>query len=366
MTSSTRDSRAGVVNRVLLLLGLVVMFGATHLAFEGAARFSERYLGAYLWKEQDYLRLFSPANHLGRGRGRLLIYGPSEAREGLLPEEIAQAVPTVAPYQNAQSIGTLEDGLVVVDYIERAYGASAIPDAILLGISTRFVANIRSRPSPLFEGIDKYSPHFKVVPGEHPPRLAAKSVLESARARWALLSLAPDRYRRGLFAIASRAATAAVPSLAEDTRTWMPISPAKYLSGAPWPAEDTKAWLVEPGSFWASVHAWDPMRDRERIVREIGLLRDFTSRHNIDLVVVNLPELSWNRDLYQPGRYEAYLDIVREALGPTPFLDLRTFLRDDEYFDDAHPNWRAGIRLSRHVGAFISAHRSDVKAGGRR
>lgn len=188
-------------------------------------------------------------------------------------------------------------------------------------------------------------------------------MLESARARWAMLSLAPDRYRRGLFAIASRAATAAVPSLADEPRLWMPIAPAKYLSGAPWPEQDTKSWLVEPGSFWVTVHAWDPVHDRERIVREIGMLRGFASRHHTDLFVVNLPELSWNRELYKPGRYEAYLDIVREALGTTPFLDLRTFLRDDEFFDDAHPNWRAGIRLSQHVGAFISARRSDAKAG---
>ena len=62
------------------------MFAGVHLALEASARFSERYLGAYLWKEQDYLRLFSPANHAGRGRHRLLIYGPSEAREGLIPE----------------------------------------------------------------------------------------------------------------------------------------------------------------------------------------------------------------------------------------------------------------------------------------
>lgn len=361
MSSSTRRSSVGTKHRLTILLCVGVAFAATHLVLESAARFAERHLGAYLWKEQDYLRLFSPSNHVDRGRDRLLIYGPSEAREGLLPEEIARVTPGFEPYQNSQSIGTLEDGLVVLNYIERAYGRSATPDAILLGITTRFIGDIRTQPSPLFRGIDKYSPHFKIVEGTHPPGLAPKSALESARAHWDLLSLQPDRYRRGLFAIASGLATKAMPSLSAEPRIWMPIAPAKYLPGTPWPAEATKAWLVEPGNFWEAVHAWDPERDRERVTRELRMLLEYTSRHGIQLFVVNLPELSWNRDLYQPGRYEAYLAIVKTALGETPFLDLRTFLTDDEFFDDAHPNWTAGIRVSKHVATFIDEHRRHAQ-----
>ena len=80
--------------------------------------------------------------------------------------------------------------------------------------------------------------------------------------------------------------------------------------------------------------------------------------------MVNLPELSWNRVLYQPGRYEAYLDIVGLALGETPFLDLRTFLPDDDFYDSAHPTWDGGMRVSKRVGAFI-AERLQPKASAR-
>jgi hypothetical protein len=343
--------------RLAVLACVVLMFAAVHAALEGAARFSERYLKAYLWKEQDYLRLFSPANHAGRGPNRLLIYGPSEAREGLLPEEIGRAAAGLEPYQNSQSIGTLEDGLVVLRYIEGAYGRPAVPDAILLGVTTRFVGNLRTRSSPLWEGINKYSPHFRVDDSTHPPTLVPRSFLESLEPRVALLSLQPDRYRRGLFAIASRTATRIVPSLSAERRTWEPISPSKYLVGRYASEADIRAWLRKPGNFWDLVHTWEPERDRERVTRELQLYRDFAAKHGVELYVVNLPELSWNRELYKPGRYEAYLDVVRQGLGDTPFLDLRTFLPDDLFFDDAHPTWKGAVRVSGKVGEFIDANR---------
>jgi hypothetical protein len=333
------------------------MFAAAHLGLEASARFSERYLGAYLWKEQDYLRLFSPANHAGRGRHRLLIYGPSEAREGLLPGEIGRVTTGLQPYQNSQSVGTLEDGLVVLRYIEAAYGRPAIPDVILLGVTTRFAGNLRTRPSPLWEGIDKYSPDYRVDASTRPPVLVPRSFRESIEPRIALLALQPDRYRRGLFAIFSRTATWLVPSLAGHRRMWEPISPSKYLVGKYASEQATRKWLSAKGNFWELVHDWDPERDRDRVTRELRMYRDFADRYGAELYVVNLPELSWNRELYKPGRYEAYLDVVRDAIGSTPFLDLRTFLPDAQFFDDAHPTWEGAVRVSREVGTFIEAHR---------
>ena len=357
MTSSTRDSRNGTRHRLAVLACVGLMFAGVHAALEGAARFSERYLGAYLWKEEDYLRLFSPANHLGRGSNRLLMYGPSEAREGFLAEEIARATPGLEPYQNSQSIGTLEDGLVVLRYIEGAYGRSAVPDVILLGVTTRFIGNLRTRPSPLWDGINKYSPHFKLADDTHPPTLVPRTFVESLKPRLALLRLQPDRYRRGLFAIASRTATRLVPSLSAERRSWEPIAASKYFVGKYASESAIRKWLVTPGNYWDLVHSWEPDRDRARVTRELQMYRDFSAKYGLELYVVNLPELSWNRDLYKPGRYEAYLGIVKDALGPTPFLDLRTFLPDKLFFDDAHPTWEGAIRVSREVGSFIDAHR---------
>jgi hypothetical protein len=342
-----------------VLATVAVVLVATQLVLEGAAQFAERRLGAFLWRQQDFFRLFNPQNYVGQGRGRLLIYGPSEAREGLFPEAIAPGVPGLVPYQHSQSIGTLEDGLIVLSYIERAYGASAIPDAILLGITTRFIGDLRTQASPLQEGINRYSPHFTVMEGGHPPELVPRSAFGALRARVALLRLQPDRYRRGLYAIGRHVAIRLEPSL-EARLDRGPISASKYLVGRRGTEAGWRRWLATPGNHWDLVHNWDPERHRERVIRGLGLLRDYTRRHGIELYVVNLPEISWNRELYKPGRYEAYLEIVQTALGDTPFLDLRTFLADKDFFDEAHPSWPAGFRVSERVAAFINEHRNGA------
>jgi hypothetical protein len=362
MSSSTRLSKisTGTRSRLLVLLCLVLLFAAVHLVLEAAARFAERNLDAYLWKDQDYLRLFSSANHLERGRGQLFIYGPSEAREGLLPDAFGPVASGLKPYQAAHGVATIEDGLVMLDYIERAYGPSAVPDAVLLGITTRFIANIRMQRSPLVRSINRYSPLFRVVEATHSSSLVPKSALESASARWALLSLQPDRYRRGLFAIASRLLTTAAPSLAANRWTWQPIVPSKSLTKPIRPPERSKEWLAAKGTFWELVHNWDPESDRDQVTDELRRMLDYIARHDIRLFVVNLPEVSWNRELYEPGRYESYLAIVQQALGETPFLDLRTFLNDDEYYDEAHPTLEGGVRLSKEVAAFINDHCCDA------
>ena len=100
--------------------------------------------------------------------------------ENLLTEVLAREVRSLKPYQNSQSSGTLEDGLVVLRYLEGAYGRSAIPEAIVLGISTRFVADYRTIPSPLWSGINKYSPHFRLLLGSHPPELTPRSMTRGA------------------------------------------------------------------------------------------------------------------------------------------------------------------------------------------
>lgn len=343
---------------MLLSIGLVFIVVAG--ALEATAQFAERRLGAYLWKKQDHLRLLSPSYHAGRGRGRLFIYGPSEAREGLLPEELERNGTRLSPYQGAQSLGTLEDGLVVLDYLDRAYGGSATPDALLLGITTRFVADIRTRPSPLFEGIDKYSPHLKLIDANHPPALGPKSAIEKVQAHLALAALQPDRYRRGVFAVTNHFFGAVVPVLAAYEREM--IRPANYFLEKDLSDEVARERLIMPGYHWEKVHAWDPESDRARVTRSFTKLLEFTARHRIRLYVVNLPEHSWNRELYRPGRYESYLNVVTAALGDTPFLDLRTFLSDDEFYDEAHAKWNGAIRIGREVGAFIRAHEAATQA----
>lgn len=360
MTSST--ARSEHVRSTVAILGVVLAaLVIAHLTFDRIARFAEDRLDAYLWKEQDYLRLLSPNYHVGRGAGRLLIYGPSEAREGLLPEDLAAAVSPLRPYQNAQSLGTLDDGVLVLHYLEAAYGPSAIPDALLLGITPRFIAGIRLDQSPLVEGIRKYSTAFTIDDRTRPPSLVPRTRLDSLRARLAWLALEPDRYRRGVVAVAAAAVRPFAPSLA--AREQRVARPAKYLTSRQATEAGIRAWLRTPGNMWDAIHRWDPSSDRDRIRAEIQTVRQFAARHRMALYVVNLPELSWNRDLYDPAYYARYISIVREAFGDTPWLDLRTMLGDDEFYDSSHPTWQGGRRVSAAVAEFVAAHRAAGRGG---
>ena len=363
MSLSTRPSDRGTRVRLTTIAVVAGMFVLTHLALEQAARVAERDLDAFLWRQQDTLRLFGAHNYVGQGAGRLLIYGPSEAREALLPEELRQSALDLHPYQNSQSIGTLEDGLVILDYIEQAYGPTAIPDALLIGITPRFIANIRSEASPLLNAIDRYSPHFSVDRSQSPARLVPRSFVQSFRPRAHLLSVQPDRYRRGLFAIGSRTTTALFPSLADHPRFWGPISQAKYIDDRIASEAGIRKWLATPGNFWDKVFCWNPDDNRASVLHQLRLLAEYADRNGVQLYIVNLPELSWARERYDPKHYAAYTTILREAFHDIPFLDLRTFVADDDFYDSSHTKWRASRRVSERVGRFIQEHRLNTSRG---
>jgi hypothetical protein len=248
-----------------------------------------------------------------------------------------------------------------LQYIEKAYSRSAIPDALLLGLTTRFVADIRDRPSPLYAGIEKYSPHFRLIEGEHPPTLIRKNWMQSVQARLALMRLQPDRYRRGVYAMASHLAAGITPAFEVYDREF--IRPANYRT-TPFASRAAVEKKLATQDRWQDVHAWDFTRDSGRIREEVRLLLEYTSRHNMELYLVNLPEVSLNRVRYRPGRYEAYLRLIRSAIADTPFLDLRTFLADDEFYDEAHSTWSGAVRTSRRVASFIKQHRAPTQGSG--
>lgn len=334
-------------------LGVVVVVGllfvGTHLALDAVSRHAERNLGAYLWKQDDFLRLFSPAHHDEQGRGRLMIFGPSEAREALLPEELGHRLRHLKPYQGATSWGTLEELLVTLDYLEKAYGTDAIPEVLLIGITPRFIADIRDGSERFFRGIDGYSPHFKVTGDDHPPALVPKSFFDQFTALIRITALQPDRYRRGLFAVLNARFGSDWSILSSNERAM--IRPGKYREV---PAD--RLWAEKAITFdrWRRVHAWNPEETRGIIEREIGLLLGFANRHRVRLYVVNLPEHSVNRERFQPGRYAAYLDITRRAFKKTPFIDLRESLGDTNFYDEAHVTWQGARKVADTVATFIT------------
>ncbi len=345
-----------------VLACVVAAYAASHVVMGYAARYAEIDLGAYLWWQEEYLQLFTPSNYENRGTDRLLIYGPSESREAFMPKRLTELLPTLKAYQHSQSIGTIDDGLVVLNYIEQAYGSAAMPRSILLGITTRFISNIRGEPSPLFRAINRYSPDFKLDESTKPPTLVHKSFLESYFARLRFINRQQQRYRSSIRAIVRHYLIMLKPSLEENEWLARQLTPAKYYHLRRLPIEATKEWLSRPGSFWEAVHAWKPAEDRGQIIRNLSAYKAIAKRHHTDLYVVNMPELSWNRKLYQPGAYEAYLAAVTDALGHAPFLDLRTYLSDDDFFDSCHATKAGSIKVSTRVAAFIIEQQQRQKA----
>lgn len=328
-----------------------------HAVFGGLAAYAEVHRDAYLWQEQDYLRVLSPTYHEGRGAGRLLIYGPSEAR-ALHPESMDLGAVALSAYQNSQVWAVLEDGLIVLDYLESAYGRGGLPDAVVLGLTPRFVGNVRRAPSPLVDGINKYSPHFSVDESQHPPRLVPRSRVQGALAQLRLLSLQPDRYRRGLIALADPITRWVRPDLADRLR--FATRPIRYYGTQLMPLEEVRSTLR--GRDWREARSWDVAADTGRSHDQLVQFRQFLADRGIALYVVNLPEHSWNRELYDPAWYSAYLAHVQRALPGVPFLDLRAFLDNDEFYDEAHATWSGGERLSEKVAAWLCELRSP--AGG--
>ena len=107
-----------------------------------------------------------------------------------------------------------------------------------------------------------------------------------------------------------------------------------------------RAWYWRLGTLRPSTRA-------NTIRRDFTNLLEISDRYGTELYVVNLPEGPWTELFYEDGVYDDYLFLVREAIGPTPFLDLRRFLGEDEFHDWAHANRAGAIRVSKRVVKFI-------------
>jgi hypothetical protein len=66
------------------------------------------------------------------------------------------------------------------------------------------------------------------------------------------------------------------------------------------------------------------------------------------------------RQTYERGRYQEYLALTREALGDTPFLNLRELLTPEEFYDLAHPTFEGAQRETDLVVKFVKETRSEV------
>jgi hypothetical protein len=377
---SIRDSeKLRIAGAAVLTVAGAYMLAVASLG--ALARHVESTQDVYPYKNEDWLRHLLPTLYADHGEPRLLITGPSTARENLVIEVFADSFPDHEVVQGGLSLGTLSDVLLSLDHLRLVYGPESLPEVLVLGISTRFIADIPAE-RPFEMGLARYSPHYRVERGGTAgPRLVQKSPLEGlvARLRFLIYKQAP-RYQVALSVLArplipsalseaSSARDAPGPPLGSRIRrlifgqdvseTGMDgliadlISPYKYRTMAPWTREELVAWLDAPDTWWKDVHAWDPDEDRRAVVGRLERLLDVIRSNKIELYVVNLPEREVSRRRYDERSYSRYLELVRTALGDTPFLDLRDALPDDEFYDLEHATLEGSLRITNEAIAFL-------------
>ncbi len=356
------------------------------LGLQGLARAAESSGEVYPYKSEDWLRYLVRGLWVGDDSPLLLLTGPSSAREDLLWEKFAEAWPDHRVVQGSLSLGTFADVLASLEYIERTYGPRAVPAQLVLGLSTRFVAELPAK-RPFAQSLESYSPHFRLtreVPAGFTltpkPRIAGavdgldflwrkQQPRYQAGLAWLAAQTLGSRGARlipaGLVQVPTGSATiqwAIPPRLADlGLRDYAMelVSPYKYHGWAPYPEELLAGWLDDPTSWWQDVYRWDARRDEVAIRARAATLLAFAARHSIDLYIVDLPEARVSRRRYLAGRTDAYHEVVRAAFHPLPVLDLRCLLPDDLFLDAEHA-LEPGARIitERVIGFMRDARRA--------
>jgi hypothetical protein len=331
-----------------------------HGVLELASRRAEAH-GAYLWFRHEYLQAFSPASHAPRGGARrMLLCGPSEAREALRYGVFDAELPGIRARQSAQSWGTVADCTLLLEYIDASYGPDAMPEYLVLGTTVRWLSNEGLEMSPLVRAVDDFSPDFRVASPLDAPRLVPKGVLDGLASRVRFRLQQERRYKGALLALACDV----WPPLEESGYVAERLEPYRFATKRPIPEARLTRFRGDTTGLWERVRQWDAREDAARVRRDLGRILDLCARRGVRVVVVNLPVRSLVRDFYDDGRYAAYLDVLRAAIGETPFLDLGDFLGDDEFFDSVHPTLAGGRRTSRAVARFVAETSLDPRSAG--
>jgi hypothetical protein len=336
----------------------------------------ERSLTVYPYRHEDWLRYLMPTLFEGRGPNRIMLVGESAVRENLLFEQFDRAFPTMRTFQGALSLGTIDDVVLALEYVEQAYGEAAMPGVLVVGVSPRFAANL-PRTRPFLRSLTRYSPVFYVRWDDSGPHLEPKGRRASILGRVRFhVQKSPERYRAAVSAIVraylyGAGPPASAPAWLWEAPRWVPSGvavrlersvhqtvryslPYRWLFSRPLPPEEVRAMVRRPQ--WARIHAWRAQNSRQVIVGRVERLLALAQRHRIRVFVLNLPESGESRVLYDPGLYADYLSVIRAAFGSLPFLDVRQLLEDDEFIDVVHATPSGAARVTHATIDFLMTH----------
>jgi hypothetical protein len=307
-----------------------------------------------------------------------MLAGPSAVRENLIYDRFNKAFPGKQTFQEALSLGTIDDLIISLEYIEKVYSKDVLPKILVLGVTPRFVANIPEE-RPFMDGINRYSPYYYIERISGNWHLVRKNRWKGTLSRTRFLLLKQQaRYRT---AVASAIGLLIDADLinGEDQRGMIAMhslqrllegkvikrikrfidfatSPYKYRNNKPLTHEILMEWLQDPESWWKDVHSWNPEETKAETVEKFEELRKFNSRNGISMYVINLSENILGRQLYKSENYKNYIALMEMSLQGAPFLNLREFLETSEFHDVVHARLPGAIRITDRVIEFISAY----------
>lgn len=332
-----------------LVVWVIVSAACDWLADEVESR-----LDAHLWRYEEWMQLTSAKRYPAGEHDRILVLGPSEAREAFWPEPFREVLSGARLVNDSLSLSTFEDAITQLEYVEKVYGNDTLGGLLIVAVTPRFLQNYAPGDRPLPIVINRYSPFYDLDESVEPQRLVEKGLVESLVARVHLAGHSGARYMKAAFALAL-AAEARVRGLdyEELLRDHFLVG-ARFFAEAPRDKTQYYKVVKEGGGFNVVLRTMDPRDQRDAILRDFKRLRAIAARNGARILVVNLPEGGWARThFYAPGVHEAYMAVLREAVGDLPFIDLRDELNDDGFVDWVHPTRAASLMISREVAMAV-------------
>ena len=389
LTLFTQDFRKPFLAVSAIFTGLL-LYVCIVVGMISISSWAERELDAFPFKQEDWLRYLLPSRFTDIDKDMIMLTGPSTVRENLLYRQFEEAFPKFSIYQGGISLGTIDDVTASLEYIEKVYGSQSLPKIVVLGISPRFIGNIPDE-RPFSLGLNLYSPFYAARDTKAGIKLIPKGLADSLTSRLDFITHKLNkRFQITLLAIfnywlSEGKAINSDPNANMNQRTtrqkladklfkhklsekiirkkhylralnfefsqileWY-ISPYKYLLSKPAKVEGLKKWLNGPDTWWNTVYTWNPEETQAQTSASIKRFTWLIKTHNIQLMVINLPERDISRELFNETHYQAYLDIVKASFGNIPFLNFREFSRPEEFHDAEHTVYKGSLRLSKEI-----------------
>ena len=311
-------------------------------------------LDANLWRYEEWMQLVSGRRYPAGARDRILVIGPSEAREAFWPGPFREILNGARLVNDSLSLSTFEDAITQLEYVEKVYGPDRLGGVLIVAVTPRFLQNYAPGERPLPIVINRYSPYVELDESVEPQRLVDKGFVDGLIARVHLAGHSGARFMKAFLALALAADCRIRDQDLEQSLRDHFLVGARFYTEAPRNKAVYYELAKQGGGFNLALRTMNPMDQRNAILRDFDRLRAIAARNELRILVVNLPEGGWSRrDFYSPGIHEAYMEVLHEGVGDLPFLDLRDELHDDGFVDWVHPTRAASLMISREVAMAI-------------